>query len=372
MQDLLIVIVILALFFDFTNGFHDTANAIATSVATKALTPKTAVLLAAVLNFLGAFVSLHVAATIAKGIVDSTAITLPTVFAGIAGAIVWNLFTWRIGMPTSSSHALVGGVVGATIASVGMGAVHWQGIAEKVLVPSIIAPVLGVALASLVMFVIVRLVPKTNGKQSQKVFRRLQIVSASFVAFTHGTNDAQKTMGIIALALIAVHPTNNFSVPLWVILSAASAMALGTYVGGWKIIHTLGSRIVDLKPREGFAAEMSTATILWTTAQLGFPVSTTHTISSSIVGAGLVENRRGINVGVIKSILIAWLFTLPCAALVGMAARGLTLIPGGLYIAFAIVVIIAWTALWTQHWDRETWRLFRRQIEKARAKSAKK
>ncbi len=370
MQDLLIIIVILALFFDFTNGFHDTANAIATSVATRALKPRTAVLLAAALNFLGALVSLHVAATIAKGIIDSTAITLPTVFAGIAGAIIWNLFTWRIGMPTSSSHALVGGVVGATIASVGMGAVNWHGLLDKVLVPSIVAPVIGVALAYGVMFLLKHIVPASNSEGSQKVFRRLQILSASFVAFTHGTNDAQKTMGIIALALITVHPTGEFTVPLWVIISAAGAMALGTYMGGWKIIHTLGSRIVDLRPREGFAAETATAAILWTTAQLGFPVSTTHTISSAIVGAGAVENRQGINRKVIKSILIAWVFTLPCAAIVGGATRGLTLVPGGLYIAFAALAIIVWTALLTQHWDREAWRQFRTWLKNVDVRSS--
>ncbi len=359
MEDLLIIVVILALFFDFTNGFHDTANAIATSVSTKALKPRTAVLLAAVLNFAGAFVSLKVAATVAKGVVDSQVVTLPVVFAGIIGAILWNLFTWRIGMPTSSSHALIGGVAGAAVVGIGAGAIHWDGLINKVLTPSLVAPLLGLAVAATILWLIVKLVPNTNSKRAQGVFRKLQIVSASFVAFTHGTNDAQKTMGIIVLALLAIHPAKEFSVPLWVIISAATAMALGTYVGGWRIINTLGKKIIDLKPRDGFAAETATATILWTTAQFGFPVSTTHTISSAIVGAGAVENRHKINWHVIKQILFAWLFTLPCAALVGAIIRLLTLVPGGAYIAFALLVLIAWTIIVTQHWTRESFRQFR-------------
>lgn len=357
MENLLVIIVILALFFDFTNGFHDTANAIATSVSTKALKPRTAVLMAAVLNFLGAFISLHVAATIAKGIVVAEFVTLEVVFAGITGAILWNLFTWRVGMPTSSSHALIGGTAGAAIAGVGTGAVQWSGILEKVILPSLAAPLFGVCLAALLMTIIVKTIAG-HIKNSDKVFRRLQVVSAGFVAFTHGTNDAQKTMGIIALALITVHPTNHFEVPLWVVVSAASAMALGTYMGGWRIIHTLGKRLVELRPREGFAAEVSTASILWTTASFGFPVSTTHTISSSIVGAGAVENRKTINYKVVKQIIIAWVFTLPSAALVGMTVRGVTMIPGGDYIVFALISVIAWTVLLTKHWSKETLKQF--------------
>lgn len=362
MEDLLIVVVILALFFDFTNGFHDTANAIATSVSTRALKPRTAVLWAAILNFIGAFVSLKVAATVAKGVVEADAITLPVVFAGIIGAILWNLFTWRVGMPTSSSHALIGGVAGSAVAALGWDVVKWQGLLDKVVIPSLVAPLVGIALAGLIMFLIFRLVPKTSDSVSDRIFRKLQIVSASFVAFTHGTNDAQKTMGIIALALLAVHPAKEFSIPTWVIFSAAAAMALGTYIGGWRIIHTLGQRIVHLRPREGFAAETATASILWTTAQMGFPVSTTHTISSSIVGAGAVENRHGINWSVIKQILIAWLFTLPCAALVGAGAHYLSGIDGGTYLTFALLAVIAWTILWTQHWDKDVWRQFRARL----------
>ena len=367
MEDLLIIIVILALFFDFTNGFHDTANAIATSVSTRALKPRTAVLWAAILNFAGAFVSLKVAATVAKGVVAADSVTLPVVFAGIIGAILWNLFTWRVGMPTSSSHALIGGVAGSAVAALGWDVVKWQGLIDNVVVPSLVAPLVGLALAGLIMFLIFRLVPKSSDSMSDRVFRKLQIVSASFVAFTHGTNDAQKTMGIIALALLAVHPAKEFSIPTWVIFSAATAMALGTYIGGWRIIHTLGQRIVHLRPREGFAAETATASILWTTAQMGFPVSTTHTISSSIVGAGAIENRHSINWGVIKQILIAWLFTLPCAALVGAGAHYLSSIDGGAYITFALLAVIAWTVLWTQHWDKDVWRQFRARLRSVNA-----
>lgn len=354
MEDLLIVIVILALFFDFTNGFHDTANAIATSISTGALKPRTAVIWAAILNFVGAFISLKVAATVAKGVVVADFVTLPVVFAGIIGAVLWNLFTWRVGMPTSSSHALIGGTAGAAVAGVGFGAVQWQGVLEKVLVPSLVAPALGLGLAALVMFIITRVVKNSDSTRSQNVFRHLQIASASFVAFTHGTNDAQKTMGIIALALLAVHPAKEFSVPLWVVVSAATAMALGTYFGGWRIIKTLGQRIVELKPREGFAAETSTATILFATAQFGFPVSTTHTISSSIVGSGLIENRKGVNWSVIKQILIAWVFTLPAAGIVGLSVRYLTMLPGGSYIAFATVTLISAAVLVTRHWTRDS------------------
>lgn len=358
MEDLIVIIVLLALFFDFTNGFHDTANAIATSVSTRALKPRTAVVLAAVLNFLGAFVSVHVAATVAKGVVDSNFVTPEVVFAGISGAILWNLFTWRVGMPTSSSHALIGGVAGAAIAGIGMQAILVDGIVGKVVIPSLVAPLMGLLGAALVMFIITRFIPDSGSKRSQNVFRHMQIASASFVAFTHGTNDAQKTMGIITLALIAggmIPAGEGFHVPTWVIFSAALAMALGTYFGGWRIIHTLGQRIVELKPREGFAAEMSTATILWTTAQMGFPVSTTHTISSSIVGAGAVENRRGINKQVIKQILLAWLFTLPCAAAVGALIRYITMIPGGDYLAFALVVLVAVLVLLTRHVTRDSY-----------------
>lgn len=354
MEALLIIIVILALFFDFTNGFHDTANAIATSVTTKALPPKVAVIWAAILNFLGAFVSLKVAATVAKGVVGTQFVTLEVVLAGIVGAIIWNLFTWRIGMPTSSSHALIGGVAGAAIAGFGFEAIKWQGLQQKVIIPSLVAPFLGLLIALLIMIFISRLTRSKNEEKTENIFRRLQVASASFVAFTHGTNDAQKTMGIIALALIAANPGKEFEVPIWVIFSSALFMALGTYIGGWRIIKTLGERIVDLKPKQGFAAETATASILWTTAHFGFPVSTTHTISSSIVGSGIARKPSTINWKVVKSILIAWLFTLPCAALVGASMKYVTTMPGGDFIVFVLVVVVSGSIIFTRHWKRES------------------
>ncbi|MBI5357340.1 inorganic phosphate transporter [Candidatus Saccharibacteria bacterium] len=354
MEELLIIIVVLALFFDFTNGFHDTANAIATSVSTKALPPKVAVIWAAILNFLGAFVSLKVAATVAKGVVATQFVTLEVVLAGIVGAIIWNLFTWRIGMPTSSSHALIGGVAGAAIAGFGMEAIKWQGLQQKVIIPSLVAPFLGLLIALLIMLFISRLTRGKNEEKTESIFRRLQVASASFVAFTHGTNDAQKTMGIIALALIAANPGREFDVPIWVIFSSALFMALGTYVGGWRIIKTLGERIVDLKPKQGFAAETATASILWTTAHFGFPVSTTHTISSSIVGSGIARKPSKINWKIVRSILIAWLFTLPCAALVGASMKYITDLPAGDFVVFALAVALSASIIFTRHWKRES------------------
>lgn len=354
MEELLVIIVILALFFDFTNGFHDTANAIATSVSTKALSPKVAVVWAAILNFLGAFVSLKVAATVAKGVVGSQFVTLEVVLAGVVGAILWNLFTWRIGMPTSSSHALIGGVAGAAIAGFGFEAIKWQGLMQKVLIPSLLAPILGLTIATIMMFVILKALSKSDENKTQAIFKRLQIISASFVAFTHGTNDAQKTMGIIALALIAANPGREFEVPTWVIFSSALFMALGTYVGGWRIIKTLGERIVDLKPKQGFVAETTTASILWTTAHFGFPVSTTHTISSSIVGSGVAVDPKNINWRVVRSILIAWVCTLPLAGLVGASMKYVTAVPGGDFIVFALVTTISFSIVFTRHWKRES------------------
>ncbi|HEX5456151.1 MAG TPA: anion permease [Candidatus Saccharimonadales bacterium] len=350
----LVTVVILALFFDFTNGFHDTANAIATSVATKAVPPKVAVAGAAVLNFLGAFLSLNVAATIAKGIVDSGAITLHIILAGIVGAIVWNLISWRFGLPTSSSHALIGGVAGAAISASGFGVIQWGGLREKVLVPSFVSPIAGLIIAGLLMFIIYQLIKKRSPEKVDNVFKKLQIVSGGLVAFTHGTNDAQKTMGIIALALIATHPSAQFHIPLWVIVSSALAMAAGTYAGGWRIIHTLGHRVVKLKPAQGFAAETSTAAILWFTAHLGFPVSTTHTISGSILGAGTAHRHSPVQWGVVRSILLAWFITIPCAALVGAFMDVVSNLPGGIPVVFSLAVVISGMIFVTRNWKWES------------------
>jgi PiT family inorganic phosphate transporter len=342
----LVAVVAVALFFDFTNGFHDAANAIATSVSTRALSPRIAVLFAAALNFDGAFVSLKVAATVAKGIVDPSGITLRIVLAGLIGAIAWNLTTWYLGLPTSSSHALIGGVTGAAIAAAGFDVVKWRGLYEKVLIPSLAAPALAVPAAAIVMVAILWIIRRRAPGAVNRVFRRLQIVSAGFVAFTHGTNDAQKTMGVITLALLASHPGREFHVPTWVIVSAATAMAAGTYVGGWRIIRTLGQRIAKLEPPQGFAAETATAGILWSTAHLGLPVSTTHTISSAVLGAGSVGSRvSAVRWGIAGSIVVAWLVTLPAAALVGAGAETVTRLPGGVPLAVCLTALVALLAL---------------------------
>jgi inorganic phosphate transporter, PiT family len=339
----LVAVVVVALFFDFTNGFHDTANAIATSVSTRALSPRTAVLFAAVLNFAGAFVSLEVAATVATGIVDAGVVTLEVVLAGLVGAITWDLITWYFGLPTSSSHALIGGIAGSALAASGADVVKWGGLVEDVLIPSLVAPLVGVAFAFALVLVIWWIVRQRAPGLVNRVFRRLQVGSAGFVAFTHGTNDAQKTMGIIALALVATGhlDAEEFDVPLWVITSAAAAMALGTYVGGWRIIRTLGQRVAKLEPPQGFAAETATATILWFTGTVGFPVSTTHTISGAVLGAGAIRGFSAVRWGVAGNILVAWLLTLPAAGAIGAGMEVLTRPPGGTAIVFALMALIA-------------------------------
>jgi inorganic phosphate transporter, PiT family len=344
MDDLtLVAVVAVALFFDFTNGFHDTANSIATSVSTRALSPRTAVLLAAVLNFAGAFVSIKVATTIAKGIVEPSAITLSIVLAGLVGAITWNLVTWLLGLPSSSSHALIGGVAGAAVAAAGWDVIQWDGLYEKVVKPSVLAPTLGLVVAFLLMLAITWIIRKRSPSRVNRVFRRLQIVSGSFVAFTHGTNDAQKTMGIIALALIASGhlDAEPFDVPLWVMASAATAMALGTYAGGWRIIKTLGTRIVKIDPPQGFAAQTACAGILWTTAHFGFPVSTTHTISGSVLGAGASRRFSAVRWGVAGNIVVAWVLTLPAAGAVGALMEVVTRMPAGDFVVFVLAAAIA-------------------------------
>lgn len=354
MDFMLVAVVGLALLFDFTNGFHDTANAIATSVATKAVPPKVAVIGAAVLNFLGALVSLEVAATVAHGVVRPEAIDLHVVLAGLVAAIIWNLFTWRFGLPTSSSHALIGGIAGAAIISGGGDVVEWQGITGKVLAPSLIAPILGFFVALTVMKLISRIIRHKNYSHESKVFRRMQIISGGFVAFTHGTNDAQKTMGIIALALIAGQPAVEFHVPLWVVLSAASAMALGTYIGGWRIIDTLGRKLVELNSPQGFAAETSTASLLGLSAHFGFPVSTTHTISGSIIGVGAATDRTKVRWKVAKDILIAWCVTIPVVALIGGLMQLMSLLPQGTVFVVAFASITGLTIVVTRNWKRDS------------------
>ncbi len=345
-------VVAVALFFDFTNGFHDTANSIATSVSTRALSPRAAVISASILNVAGAFVSLEVAATVAKGIVVPEVITLDVVLAGLVGAITWNLITWYLGLPSSSSHALIGGILGSAMAASGPDVVKWAGIREKVLIPSLIAPFAGLVIAGGLMLGLMWLIKRRAPGTINRVFRRLQLVSGGFVAFTHGTNDAQKTMGIIALALVASgHLGPDADPPFWVILSAALAMGAGTYAGGWRIIKTLGTRIAKLDPPQGFAAQTACASILWTTAHFGFPVSTTHTISGCVMGAGASRRLSAVRWGVAGSIVIAWVMTIPCAALVGAAMELVTRLPAGDFVVFVLAAAIAALAFSARRWQ---------------------
>jgi len=339
----LVAVVGVALFFDFTNGFHDTANSIATSVSTRALTPRTAVILAAILNFAGAFYSLEVAATIATGIVDTEAVTLSVILAGLVGAITWNLVTWFLGLPSSSSHALIGGIAGAAIAAAGWDVIKWNGIWSKVVKPGVLSPTLGFLIALAMMFGIIWVIRRRSPSRVNRVFRRAQVVSGSFVAFTHGTNDAQKTMGIIALALIVSGhlDAEEFDVPLWVVASAALAMGLGTYAGGWRIIKTMGTRIAKIDPPQGFAAQTACAGILWTTAHLGVPVSTTQTISGCVMGAGASRRLSAVRWGIAGNIALAWILTLPAAGLVGAVIEVVTRMPAGNLVVFLLAAVIA-------------------------------
>ena len=353
MEDLtLVAVIVVALFFDFTNGFHDTANSIATSVSTRALSPRAAVISSAVLNVLGAFVSLAVAATIATGIVDADAITLNVVLAGLVGAITWNLITWYLGLPSSSSHALIGGILGSSIAAAGWSVVNWEGLKDKVLIPSLIAPFAGLAIAAALMIAVTWVIRRRSPGTVNRVFRRLQLVSGGFVAFTHGTNDAQKTMGIIALALITSgHLAPGSDPPTWVIVSAAIAMGAGTYAGGWRIIKTLGTRIAKLDPPQGFSAQTACASILWTTAHFGFPVSTTQTITGSVMGAGASRRLSAVRWGVAGNIVAAWVMTIPCAGAVGALMELVTRLPAGDAIVFVLAAAIAWTAFAARRWQ---------------------
>jgi PiT family inorganic phosphate transporter len=321
---LLVVVVITALAFDFTNGFHDTANAVATSIATRALPPRAAVLLSAALNVAGAFLSLKVATTIAKGIVDSSHVTLQLVSAALLGAIAWNVITWLFGLPSSSSHALIGGLVGAAVVANGSGAVEWSGVLSKVVIPALFAPVVCGALSALSTWIAYRSVRDVPPETGRSGYRLGQIGSASLVSLAHGTNDAQKTMGVITLALVAHGslPHHGLHVPYWVIGSAAAAMGLGTYAGGWRIIRTLGHRITDVQPPQGFSAETSAGAVILASSFFGYPLSTTHVVGGGVLGAGL-GRRAWVRWGIAGQILVAWVMTLPAAAGCAAAARSL-------------------------------------------------
>jgi inorganic phosphate transporter, PiT family len=309
--------VVLAVVFDYINGFHDTANAIATSVATRALRPQYALLMAAFFNFFGAFAGTAVAKTIGSGLVNEDTTTLVVVAAALIGAIIWNLITWYLGLPSSSSHALIGGLLGATAIAVGTGAFNWNGIINKVLIPLITSPIVGFVGAFFLMVLLLWAFHGQSRKRMANIFRRVQVFSAGYMAFAHGSNDAQKTMGIITLALYSAGVVTTTDVPLWVIVLSASAISLGTATGGWRIMRTMGQKVVKLEPVHGFAAETTAATVLLVTARLGMPVSTTHVISSAIMGVGASKGLRGVRWGVASNILIAWVLTLPMAALIG-------------------------------------------------------
>jgi PiT family inorganic phosphate transporter len=314
---LVVIIVVVALGFDYTNGFHDSANAIATSISTRALTPRLALLMAAIFNVVGALISTEVAKTIGGGIVGLPANheALVIVLAALVGAIVWNLGTWYFGLPSSSSHALIGGLVGAALA--GSETVKWSGLVDKVVIPMVVSPVIGFGLSYAFMLVLLWAFRKVNAHRAQRGFRWAQIVSAATMSFGHGTQDAQKTMGVIALTLVVSgHLDSNASIPLWVILSAAAAIAAGTYSGGWRIMRTLGRRIISLTPASGFAAQAVASAVMLGNAQYGLPVSTTHVISSSIMGVGATRRFSAVRWGVAGNIVMAWVLTIPAAAVV--------------------------------------------------------
>jgi PiT family inorganic phosphate transporter len=316
---LLVVVVVVALGFDFTNGFHDTANAVATSVSTRALSPRLAVLIAAIANLAGAFVTTAVAKTIGKGIIDTGLATEHTVLAALLGAITWNLITWWLGLPSSSSHALIGGLVGAAIAQSGLSGVEWHGLVHSVAIPAVAAPAIAFAGGFLLLLAIYWLLVWMNPGTANRTFRLGQLASGTWVAFTHGANDAQKTMGVIALALFEAGHLSHFYIPTWVIVCAGIAIAAGTYVGGWRIMRTLGQRVINMEPASGFASQITAGVTIYTATKLGYPLSTTHVISGSVMGAGATKRLSAVRWGVAGNIVTAWLLTIPAAGLVAAA-----------------------------------------------------
>jgi inorganic phosphate transporter, PiT family len=316
---LLVLVIAFGLAFDFTNGFHDTANYVATWVGTRALSPRAAVLVSAAANLAGAFVTTAVATTVGKGIIDTGLATDQTVLAALFGAIAWNLLTWWSGLPSSSTHALVGGLVGAALVQSGSHGVVWSGIWEKVILPGAASPVIGFAGGFVLLLLIYRLFHRLTPGVAHRGFRLGQLASGTWVAFAHGANDAQKTMGVIALALFTHGSISSFYIPTWVKISAGLTIAAGTYVGGWRIVRTLGQRIYGMQPEHGFAAQIAAGSTLYAGTHFGFPISTTHVVSGSVMGAGATRHLSAVRWGVAGNIVVAWLLTLPGAGLVAAA-----------------------------------------------------
>ncbi|MCZ0979195.1 inorganic phosphate transporter [Streptomyces diastatochromogenes] len=345
---LLAIVVVTALVFDFTNGFHDTANAMATTISTGALKPKTAVAMSAVLNLVGAFLSVEVAKTISGGIINEEGIRTEVIFAALVGAILWNLLTWLLGLPSSSSHALFGGLIGAAVMSAGWSAVNAPTIVTKVLIPAVAAPIVAGLAAMLATRLTYKIGAKTDEKHTAKGYRAGQIASAGLVSLAHGTNDAQKTMGIITLALVTqgvVAPGSN--PPLWVIVSAGMAIALGTYLGGWRIIRTMGKGLTDLRPQQGFAAQTSAATVILASSHLGFSLSTTQSCSGAVMGAGLGRKGGVVRWSTATRMFVAWGLTLPAAGLVGAGAEFLTKQGTWGIVAVAVLLVAGSGVIWS-------------------------
>jgi PiT family inorganic phosphate transporter len=352
---LLVLVVITALSFDFTNGFHDTGNAMATSIATGALSPRIAVGLSGVLNLVGAFLSLSVAATIASGLVDTGLVTLTVVLAGLAGGIIWNLLTWLLGIPSSSSHALIGGVVGSTIAAAGGHAVQWHNLVAKVVIPAGLSPVIAGGIAATGTWLIYRISRNISQGARSRGFRIGQIGSACMVSLAHGTNDAQKTMGIITLALITNKSVPaNASAPFWVILTCALAISAGTYMGGWRVIRTLGKGLVEIESPQGMAAESASAAVILLSSHFGYSLSTTHVATGSILGCGIGKKGADVRWSVAGRMATAWIFTLPMAGLVGAGAYYLAHAVGGTAGGFVDVIILIGVATFIWLRSRKT------------------
>jgi PiT family inorganic phosphate transporter len=336
---LVAVVIVTALAFDFTNGFHDTANAMATSIATGALAPRTAVLISGVLNVVGAFLSTEVARTISGGIVDDTLVSPGMIFAGLVGAILWNLLTWLVGLPSSSSHALFGGLIGAVWVGAGSHGVDFDKVVEKVLVPAVASPVVAGVAALLATYLAYRLTDRVRKDSVTRGFRIGQVASASLVSLAHGTNDAQKTMGVITLTLISAGALgHDAGPPLWVIASAGLAIGLGTYLGGWRIIRTMGKGLTEIQSPQGFAAETASTTVILTSAHLGFALSTTQVASGSILGAGLGRRLAEVRWSVAGRMAVAWVITLPAAALAGGLAAAV--VQNGGDLGTAVVALV--------------------------------